>query len=258
MFNWVGRLAEVSSSSLLGKALRLPLGLIPGALRLPILLGRLRGYQWIVGSGNHSCWLGIYERSKQEVFAAAIPMGAIVFDVGAHAGFYTLLFSRLVGPTGRVVAFEPSPRNLKFLRSHIELNRVGNVDIIDAAAADYSGTGAFAERPSSYNGALDPSGTTQVRMVRVDDLCASGEIPPPNFIKIDVEGTEDLVLAGARSAIAGARPTIFLATHGGDVDARCVQLLDSMGYEVDPIPGDPLEWRELIARRRTTEPLAAP
>jgi FkbM family methyltransferase len=258
VLNWLGRLARIPSSSLPGKALRLPLRLIPGGLRVPILLGRLRGYRWIVRSGNHSCWIGIYERSKQEIFAATIPPGATVFDVGAHAGFYTLLFARLVGPNGRVIAFEPSPRNLAFLRSHIELNRIGNVEIVDAAVSDTSGTGAFAERPSSYNGTLDSTGTIRVRMVRVDDLVVGGMLPSPTVIKIDVEGTEDLVLTGARSTLTSTNPTIFLATHGRDVDSRCVQLLDSMGYEVDPIPGDPLEWRELIARRRTTEPLAAP
>jgi FkbM family methyltransferase len=252
MLNLVARLAQVPSSSLPGKALRLPLRLIPRDLKVPILVGQLRGYRWIVGSGNHSCWLGVYERGKQETFAATIPSGATVFDVGAHAGFYTLLFARLVGPTGRVVAFEPSSRNVEFLRRHIELNKIRNVEIVEAAVSDSNGTGAFAERPSSYNGALDSSGTTRVQMVSVDDLCASGRIPPPNFIKIDVEGAEDLVLAGARSTIAGAHPTIFLATHGSDVDARCVQLLASMRYQVDPIPGDPLEWRELIARPEPT------
>jgi FkbM family methyltransferase len=248
MLNWVTRLAQVPSSSLRGKAMRLPLRLIPSDLEIPILLGPMRGYRWIVGSGNHSCWLGVYERTKQVTFAATIPPGAIVFDVGAHVGFYTLLFARLVGSTGRVIAFEPSTRNLQFLRRHVKLNHIGNVEIIEAAVSDSDGTGAFAEHSSSYNGALDASGTTRVRQVKVDNLCASGRIPFPNVIKIDVEGAEDLVLAGARSTIAGASPTIFIATHGREVDARCVQLLGSMGYTIVPMAGDPLEWRELLAR----------
>jgi len=171
-----------------------------------------------------------------------------VFDVGAHAGFYSLLFARLVGPAGRVVAFEPSPRNITFLRNHIALNGLRNVDVVEAAVADSSGTAGFAERSSSYTGALQQDGSVRVQIVRIDDIVATGRFPEPNFIKIDVEGAEDLVLAGARSTIMRAHPTIFLATHGSDVDARCVELLASMNYQVNTIPGDTPEWRELVAR----------
>ena len=117
--------SAVPYHSWLGRVLRFPLRLLPPETIVPILQGRLRGKRWIVGSGNHGCWLGSYEYEKRRAFEQTISAGNIVFDVGAHVGFYTLLASTLVGPTGRVVAFEPAPRNLRYLKEHLRLNRFG-------------------------------------------------------------------------------------------------------------------------------------
>lgn len=55
---------------------------------------------WVVGSAPHGCWLGTYELEKQRTIMPFIKPGMTIFDIGAQAGFYTLLFSRLVGPSG--------------------------------------------------------------------------------------------------------------------------------------------------------------
>ena len=60
----------------------------------------------------------------------------VVFDIGANTGFYTLLASVLVGPQGRVFAFEPVPLNLRYLNEHLRLNNIKNVSVIDAAVAE--------------------------------------------------------------------------------------------------------------------------
>ena len=89
----------ISATTWLGKLLRLPLNLIPKKAIVPILKGRLKGKKWIVGSGIHRFWLGTYEwHHHTSVFEKRIKEGGIVFDIGAHVGFYTLLASVLVGP----------------------------------------------------------------------------------------------------------------------------------------------------------------
>jgi hypothetical protein len=98
-----------------GRALRLPLRLIPRSLVVPILQGPLRGARWIVGSATHGCWLGCYERAKQQGFVRILAPGQVVYDLGANVGFYTLLAARRVGPTGEVHAFEPGAENLEFV-----------------------------------------------------------------------------------------------------------------------------------------------
>ncbi len=75
-----------------------------------VVQGPLRGKRWIAGSSNHGCWLGSYELAKQRKVIELVRPGMVCWDVGAHVGFYTLLFAELVGPLGRVFAFEPLPR----------------------------------------------------------------------------------------------------------------------------------------------------
>lgn len=112
-------LSGISSASVVGKLLRLPLVLLPGNLQMPIMQGRLKGKKWIVGSSNHGCWLGSYEYRKRILFEKMVPHGSIVYDLGGHVGFYSLLASVLVGPTGHVFVFEPFPANLAYLRKHL-------------------------------------------------------------------------------------------------------------------------------------------
>jgi SAM-dependent methyltransferase len=118
--NWT----SISTTSFLGRLLRLPLRLIPRRAVLPILQGPLRGKKWIVGSGNHGYWLGSYEIGKRALFVRSIPVGAVVYDLGANVGYYTLLAAMLAGAEGKVFAFEPLPRNLEYLRRHLVLNRI--------------------------------------------------------------------------------------------------------------------------------------
>src|SRR3989442_1960320 len=110
---------DVSERTILGRALRFPLKLIPSDASIPILKGPLGGKGWIAGSSIHRCWLGYYEPAKQRAFSAAIESGDVVYDLGANVGLYSLLASFLVGPRGRVFSFEPVPRNLSFLRRHL-------------------------------------------------------------------------------------------------------------------------------------------
>jgi predicted RNA methylase len=94
---------------------------------MPILQGPGRGIRWIVGAGTHGCWLGSYESEKQAVVAEALGPGMVFYDLGANAGFYTLLAARAVLPGGEVIAFEPLPENISYLRRHVERNGFRNV-----------------------------------------------------------------------------------------------------------------------------------
>lgn len=216
---------------------------------MPILQGRLRGWKWIAGSSNHGCWLGTYEFAKRRAFEAAVTAGATVFDVGAHVGFYTLLASTLAGRDGRVFAFEPEPRSLRYLREHLRLNDVTNVTIIEAAVSAATGVARFNEGPRFSTGRLSEDGGITVRTVALDELVATGQVPMPQCIKIDVEGTELDVLAGARQILTKARPTLFLATHSTTIHEHCCTFLRDLGYCLESIDSTPLERsNELLAR----------
>jgi len=86
---------------------------------------------------------GSYEADKQELLTTLPLAGKTVLDIGANVGFFSLLCSRLVGSSGRVIAFEPFPRNVDFIHRHITLNSVSNIEVRPVAIADKQGTANF-------------------------------------------------------------------------------------------------------------------
>lgn len=234
-------LSPFSSKRATGKLLRLPFKLIPPKAVLPILGGRLKGKKWIAGSSWPSFWLGIFEYDKQNIFAERILPGKVIYDIGAHVGFYTLLSAELTGPRGRVFAFEPVPGNLYFLKRHILLNKLVNVEVIEAAAADFTGTTFFSESSSGLEGSLSANGDLEVNTVRIDDLVDQGKILPPDYVKIDVEGAELKVLNGASKTLTNYKPVIFLSTHGPDLHRQCLDFLSRRGYRIRPLGNAAIE-----------------
>jgi FkbM family methyltransferase len=241
--------------SLIGKALRLPLRMIPSGTLMPILRGPMRGKRWIVGSSNHGCWLGTYEHSKQKLFSATIQPNDVVYDLGANVGYYSLLASVLVGPHGHVFSFEPAPRNLGLLRRHLQLNRIENCSVFDVAVSSSNGTARFDFGPDPHMGHLagDSENTVSMRTVALDSLVASGQIKPPNLIKCDIEGGELDALTGAAETLSEYAPSIFLATHGPKVHEDCCNLLTHLGYHLTPLDGISLkDATEILAVRRAS------
>ena len=237
-----------------GRAARLPLKFIPPETAIPILGGPLRGTRWISGSSVHGCWLGRYEIEKGVLLTERVTSGSVVFDIGAQAGYHTLLAARLVEPGGTVYAFEPMPRNLDYLRKHIAMHALSNVEVIDAAVADYSGTALFDHGLSFMAGHLSEHGTLRVQCLRLDQQVFSGKLPMPDFLKIDVEGAELKVLRGAQTILSQCQPEIFLDTHeflGGEfssIHSQCCQFLTELGYRVELIgPSDGEYAREVHA-----------
>ena len=248
MFN----LSGISNSALLGRALRLPLRLVPKEAEVPILQGPLRGKRWIAGSSNHGCWLGSYEAAKQRKMIELVRPGMVCWDVGANVGFYTLLLAELVGAGGRVFAFEPVPRNVELLRRHVEMNRYLHVRIFPCALGDFDGETGFGPGPNTSMGHMAAGGPLKVSCSRADTLLAAGEVEAPDVIKIDVEGAEADVLRGARAAMQN-RPMLFLATHGEIAHRACLDLLATSGYEVRALDGGPPEGTDEVAAVASSE-----
>lgn len=240
--------SAIPSSTVLGRALRLPLRLVPKGAVVRVLQGPLRGKRWIAGASNHGCWLGSYEAAKQKRIVELVQPGMVCWDVGAHVGFYTLLFSHLVGPKGKAIAFEPFPPNLELLRRHIQMNRCGNVQVFPVALADSDGAEDFEPGGNSSTGRLRPGGGIRVLVRKADTLVYSGEASAPDLIKIDVEGAEARVLRGAVDLMRRRRPILLLATHGQVQHRDCLRILWELGYRVESLDRRPVEETdELVA-----------
>lgn len=216
-----------------GRLVRLPLRLVPRQAVVRIRSGELRGWRWIAGSATNGCWLGTYERHMQHLFRERIRPGAIVFDVGANAGFFTLLASKLAGASGRVYAFEPLPRNLYYLERHVRLNDLANVTVEALAVAATSGEAHFRTAAHASMGGLAEGGNLRVVTASLDDLIASDRIPRPDFIKMDIEGAEGDALRGAADLLGSGPLTIALSTHGYQQHELCWSILKNAGLDVE-------------------------
>jgi len=225
-------LPQTPASSAVGKLLRWPLRLIPKTSVVTVRGGINAGMKWRVGAHTHGCWLGTYELAKQHAVRRFVRAGMNVVDVGANAGFYTLAFSRLVGGSGRVWAFEPLAMNVANLLNHVSLNRLDNVTIVQCALAETAALRGFHRASHDAMGSLSADARDYlVPTARLDDF----PMPVPDLVKIDVEGGELAVLRGAARLIAQHRTTWLVALDDPDHAAACRTLLEQSGYEISEL-----------------------
>jgi FkbM family methyltransferase len=212
----------------LGRAVRLPLRLIPKTAILPILSGANRGLKWTVGAGTHGCWLGRYERQEIAWLLSQIDPDAVVWDIGAHAGYVAMACARRCR---RVVACEASPENVAFLRNHVTLNQLHNVSIVEAAISSRDDEFvSFGSAHDGYQGRIGGQGAT-VRTSTIDGLVAAG-LPAPSFVKMDIEGGEADALQGGIATLTQHHPSMLIAVHSETLAKDCQKFLEQIGYEV--------------------------
>jgi FkbM family methyltransferase len=241
-----------SHRSIVGKVIRLPLRALPADAKMPILMGRARGSRWIVGAGDHGHWIGTFDRETRRQFERTITSGAVVYEMGGFVGYFTVLASVLVGPKGRVFTFEPDPRNLRFLREHVRINRLANVTVVEAAVGPHAGTVGFRLNADRCLSRPSGDGEIEVTMIALDDFVRGDDVAPPDYIKIDVVGSEMGVLEGARELIRTRHPVLFMRIHSYDEKPPAwVQLLEGWGYDLTPIaPADFTSAGGVLAKPR--------
>lgn len=137
---------------------------------------------------------------------------SVAIDVGANIGVTALILDSLL-PSGKIIAIEAGPRLAKVLQVNLAENNAKNVSVIQAAVSDRDGSVNFFEA-SAYGFMCDDDvkdhPTTRVPMTTVDNIVETHGLDRVDFIKIDVEGFEDRVLAGATKTIECFQPIIIL------------------------------------------------
>jgi len=204
-------------------------------VRLPIRSGPNRGRLWSVTTGRNY-FRNRFVPGKAACLPQLVHPGDIVWDIGAHCGYTALIKSRAAGPNGRVVAFEPNPRNRQLLELHLRWNKATNTTVLPYAISGEDGEMSFGwnenQRASSIASHLGGNGW-KVPVRHVDGLIASGALPTPDFLKIDVEGAEADLLRGAAQLLASDRPlTIVLSTHTAELHESCCATLRSAGFSI--------------------------
>lgn len=202
----------------------------------------------------------VYEPAETALFRCEIRPGQVVLDIGANIGYYTLIAAKLVGPKGRVVAFEPDPANFALLKKNVEANGHRNVTLFQKALSDRTGKAKLYLNPTNkgdhrlYDSGDGRSFVT-VTMARLDDVLLKMD-RQVHFIKMDVQGAEASALGGMRGLLRRNRSlklvTEFspgaLRLQGSD-PAGYLKALQKAGFHLWEIPPQGGALRSVNARR---------
>jgi FkbM family methyltransferase len=194
-----------------------------------------RGLKFNTGNANVGYALGTSEPEVQKALAMLMKAGDVFFDIGANVGFYTILGARLVGPSGKVVAFEPFPDSAATAQKNAGLNGFSNVNVIKKAVSNKSGNANLILSAEATMAKLEgipfeskSTGSIAVELVSIDEFLTSPGTVPPTLVKIDVEGAEIEVLQGMSGTVSKYAPLILCENHGRNADVS--RLLEEYGY----------------------------
>ncbi len=167
--------------------------------------------------------------------------GDWAIDVGANVGHYTKILSDLVGPTGRVLAFEPIPQTFSILSSNVLIFSNQNVSSFCTAASSRFGMVGLvvprgkASAPNFYRaGITNGKSDVLVLSVPLDFLKIPGRLA---LIKIDVEGHEEQVIAGSLGLLKQHRPVLVIEAGSNEASLRTT--IQSLSYTVQRLPDSP-------------------
>jgi FkbM family methyltransferase len=194
--------------------------------------------------------------------------GDTVFDVGAGTGAETLLFSRLVGTSGRVVSLEAHPRTYDRLARLCEENGLANVTPLQVAAADEDGEATISDLDHYLQNTVVGAGGDgiRVRARRLDELARELGIASVDLLKMNIEGAERLAIRGLDGIVASVRHVCigchdFLADGGGPEEMRTKELvrayLEGHGFTVTSRDDAPDPWTRDYLYGVNTRSLAA-
>ena len=248
---------ESRSDMPLHRLVRWLCGRVLPPLAYPVVRGPLRGTRFILRAaagegGGASIYMNKVEPAATEALLKVLRPGHVVFDVGANIGYYTILASRRVGPSGRVLAFEPVVRNLSFLYRHVVLNRATNVTVVPMACSDQNALAVLVSGTNCATGHLagdqpvnSMHGAEYVATVTIDEMVRRTSLAP-DIMKIDVEGAEEEVLRGAADTLASAGPAILLSVHSESLRSSCTAFLLALGYDEPSLCSEPWDDAELL------------
>lgn len=213
-----------------------------GLTEVQVAGGDLRGATLLLDlQVDKDLWLGTYEPEVQSAIQSFCKPGMTVYDVGANIGYTVLLMHQAVGHEGAVVAFEPHPKNIDRLRSNLELNpSTSNVQIVPLAIADQTGPARFQIHISGGMGRLLGTsvkadhfiGEIEVNQITLDEFVYVRGNPPPEVIKLDIEGGEVLAIRGMEQLLGEARPDLLLELHGSQAAQAVWRALQAKDYDL--------------------------
>ncbi len=206
---------------------------------------------------------GIWERSESQELAEVLRPGDTFVDVGADFGWYTVIGAKVVGPTGRVIAFEPVPTNFDYLKRNVAANKCDNVKPEPLALSNKAGKVTFhLDKTNLGDHSMLESqdrrgGTIEVEATTLDGYLKdySGKIA---LIKIDTQGAEGYIIDGMAETIAKHPEVAILIEYTPSALRQCgynpeafLRKFQQQNYEIKYFATDPGRWRRPQNWQRT-------
>ncbi|MDA1096056.1 MAG: FkbM family methyltransferase [Chloroflexi bacterium] len=233
-------------------------------------IGIVNGHQMMFDAGSEAYFdmtHGAWEPGVTRLFEQMLRPGMVVVDAGAHIGYFTLLAARLVGPTGKVYAFEPVPSSFALLQKNVELNGYTNVTLRQMAVSDGG------ERTMTFYVHANPVGSSfyaetlgksddaiEVGVTSLDSFFEREAWPNVDLIKMDIEGAEPEAVAGM-AQLAERNPRLrfvveyiphILERTGHDPEGF-LKMIRELGFRIDVMDDkrDPQPLTEKNAKKRS-------
>ena len=187
--------------------------------------------------------------TAEEVFLRSLPLGGkTVYDIGAFEGLLTLYFSRFAK---QVIAFEPNPRNYAKCLENLRLNHLTNVRAVNEGVSDTAGQSTLVFDPlmpgagtaeqaiaRQINLSVHAAENVQITVLPLDEHVPTKRLPPPDLIKIDIEGLEFAALRGMEIVLAQYATALYIEMHGATAKEKLenaqavVRFLEAHGYKI--------------------------
>ena len=177
---------------------------------------------------------GEFSPGEGDLFRQLLGPGAVVVEVGANLGAHTVELSRIVGPQGAVIAFEPQRIVFQTLCANLALNSCANVFALQAAIGAAPGEIAVPflppDQPNNFGGLslIGATGGERVPLRTIDEF----DLKACHLLKLDLEGMEVEALRGAAATIAATRPILYVENDRAERSAELITLLLSMNYKL--------------------------
>jgi FkbM family methyltransferase len=213
-----------------------------GLVEVKVAAGDLRGFTILLDMQvDKDYWLGTYEPELQSALRELVPAEAVIYDVGANIGYVSLLLAKAAGAKGKVFAFEALPSNVDQLQQNVALNGMeAQVTVIPSAVTQAPGPVRFLVHASGGMGKAAGSAGREdkyqsevtVPGISLDEFVYGQGNPPPQVVKMDIEGGEVLALPGMRRVLAERRPLMLMELHGPESSRAAWETLTAAGYEI--------------------------
>jgi FkbM family methyltransferase len=230
------------------------------APRTADVLGQL--FQLDPGDSMGLAQHGVYEPIESTIVMDHVKVGDNALDLGANIGYYTLMLAKLVGPKGKVFAFEPDPDSFRILQANIAKNRTKNVEPIQLAASNVNAdANLYRDRFNNLDHRIFSSSTDRevvpIKAVRLDDYFADRPVSF-GFIKMDIQGAEGLALDSMNSILERSKRVVILTEYwprglnaSGYGATKFIGKLKALGFVIY----DLRSARDTLAEVKTTDSL---